>query len=111
MSHEEKFSDNEVDIHSQIEFEKVDIKKLSEVEELEVTSGSAKGKEKDKDSSSNVVMVLRKIANHPLLVRCVLPDKKPKLSPVKRMRLTDLLVVRVMLKGKRNPCLNFIILN
>lgn len=60
----------------QIEFEKMDIKKLSEVEELEVTSGSVKGKEKDTDSSSNVVMVLRKIANHPLLVRRHYTDTK-----------------------------------
>lgn len=73
-----EFVDNKVDIHSQIEFEKMDIKKLSEVEELEVTSGSAKAKEKDVDSSSNVVMVLRKIANHPLLVRCVLLEWKLK---------------------------------
>lgn len=48
------------------------MKKLTEVEELEVSRGSVKEKEKDADIGSNVVMVLRKIANHPLLVRCVL---------------------------------------
>lgn len=64
--------DHKIVIHSQIEFEKLDVKKLSEVEELEVSSGSQKAKEKDVEPSSNVVMVLRKIANHPLLVRCVL---------------------------------------
>lgn len=59
-------------IYSQIEFEKMDMKKLTEVEELQVTSGSVKKeKEKDAEIGSNVVMVLRKIANHPLLVRCV----------------------------------------
>lgn len=57
---------------SQIEFEKMDMKKLTEVEELEVASGTVKEKDKDKDASSNVVMVLRKIANHPLLVRYVM---------------------------------------
>ena len=59
-------------IDLQLEFENVDMKKLTEVEELEVTSGSRKPKEKDSDASSNMVMVLRKIANHPLLVRLVL---------------------------------------
>lgn len=62
----------------QIEFEKMDMKKLTEVEELEVTSGSGKSKEKDTDTSSNMVMVLRKIANHPLLVRRHYTDSKLK---------------------------------
>ncbi|KAG0718228.1 SMARCAD1 [Chionoecetes opilio] len=61
-----------------IEFEKMNMKKLSEVEELKVTSGSVKSKEKDIDVSSNMVMVLRKIANHPLLVRRFYTDAKLK---------------------------------
>ncbi|KAK3854378.1 hypothetical protein Pcinc_039143 [Petrolisthes cinctipes] len=60
----------------QVELEELNLKQLSELEELEATCGSPKKKETQKDASSNMVMTLRKIANHPLLTREYYTEKK-----------------------------------
>lgn len=46
----------------------MNMKNLTELEELEAI-GKSPTKSSDLDSSSNMVMTLRKIANHPLLTR------------------------------------------
>ncbi|XP_071512276.1 SWI/SNF-related matrix-associated actin-dependent regulator of chromatin subfamily A containing DEAD/H box 1 homolog isoform X1 [Panulirus ornatus] len=60
----------------QLELEQLNMKRLNELEELEATGGVPKSKEKDRDASSNMVMTLRKIANHPLLTRKYYDDDK-----------------------------------
>ncbi|XP_064119828.1 SWI/SNF-related matrix-associated actin-dependent regulator of chromatin subfamily A containing DEAD/H box 1 homolog isoform X2 [Macrobrachium nipponense] len=59
---------------NKINLEEINLQRLSEIEELEATAdfsgkGKKDGKQVDSDTSSNMVMTLRKIANHPLLVR------------------------------------------
>lgn len=60
---------------NQIEIEQMNMKNLTELEELEAI-GKSPTKSSDLDSSSNMVMTLRKIANHPLLTRKYYDDSK-----------------------------------
>ncbi|XP_042229687.1 SWI/SNF-related matrix-associated actin-dependent regulator of chromatin subfamily A containing DEAD/H box 1 homolog [Homarus americanus] len=62
----------------QLELEKLNFKDLTEVDELESTGGANKTREKTRDASSNMVTTLRKIANHPLLIRHHYDDIKLK---------------------------------
>ncbi|XP_066976511.1 SWI/SNF-related matrix-associated actin-dependent regulator of chromatin subfamily A containing DEAD/H box 1 homolog isoform X1 [Macrobrachium rosenbergii] len=68
---------------NKINLEEITLQRLSEIEELEATAdfsgkGKKDGKQVDSDTSSNMVMTLRKIANHPLLVRSYYDSSKIK---------------------------------
>ncbi|KAK7077745.1 ATP-dependent helicase smarcad1 [Halocaridina rubra] len=57
---------------NKMKFEDINLKSLAEIEEQEVTvdiSGKVKSVKEQQETSSNMVMTLRKITNHPLLVR------------------------------------------
>ncbi|KAK8734847.1 hypothetical protein OTU49_005686 [Cherax quadricarinatus] len=60
----------------ELELEQLDLKELTEVDDLEGTRTTVKNK--DRDGSSNMVTTLRKIANHPLLIRKYYDDGKVK---------------------------------
>ncbi|XP_045609642.2 SWI/SNF-related matrix-associated actin-dependent regulator of chromatin subfamily A containing DEAD/H box 1 homolog [Procambarus clarkii] len=60
----------------QLDLEKLNLKELTEIDDGEATGDTKK--KKDRDGSSNMVTTLRKIANHPLLIRKYYDDNKVK---------------------------------